>query len=63
MCCTVMYTSANLAGHKRKTLYLHRSEEQLQQLSKSTKEDLKKARIAEKLAKMHYFNVAPKQKH
>ncbi|XP_065891891.1 uncharacterized protein [Dysidea avara] len=53
----------HVTGHKRKTLYLHCSEERLQQLSKSTQEDLKKAKIAERFAKMHYFDVTPKQKH
>ena len=52
----------DLLHSKQRTMFLHRSKEELEELVRITKEDLRRKAIAERLAKTPCFNVMSHKK-
>ena len=52
----------DLLHPEQRTMFLHRSKEELEELVRITKEDLRSEIIAEHLAKGPYFNVTSHKK-
>lgn len=59
-----MYMYVHFVGEKnlQRTMFLHRSKEDLEELGRIVKEDLRRETIAEHLAKGPYFKVMSHKK-
>ena len=58
----IVQKKCDLLHPKQQTIFLHRSKEELEELVRIAKEDLRRETIAERLAKGPYFNVMSHKK-